>query len=152
MRNADGVRMERSNWRCAGISQRHRQWGFNCPSVDLDFVMAEYNHGAPVAVVEYKHRLAEEPNLNHPTYRALRRLADGYVNGPLPFLVAFYCSDEWWFRIIPGNQAAADFYGGYTILTEQEFVGSLYHMRKQVLTEEDKKVIERLNSTKPDQP
>jgi len=31
------------------LSDRHRQWGDDCPMVDLDFLMCEYNHGVPVA-------------------------------------------------------------------------------------------------------
>lgn len=46
---------ERSGWRDMELSGRHRIWGFNCPAVDLDFLMVEYNLGIAIAVVEYKH-------------------------------------------------------------------------------------------------
>lgn len=159
----DGVRMERTNWRDNEISERHRQWGFNCPGVDLDFVMLEYNHGVPVAVVEYKHKNAREPKMDHPTYNALRHLADNHAGGALPFLVVFYCPEEWWFRVIPGNERARELYAhaltdpvtgdalDCCILSEQRFVRSLYYMRGVKLSEKDKAVILRLNDALPNQ-
>ena len=48
------VKQERTNWRDEALSQRHRQWGWNCPGLDLDFVFLEYDKGRAVAVVEYK--------------------------------------------------------------------------------------------------
>lgn len=147
----DGVRQERTGWRCDAISERHRAWGFNCPAVDLDFVMAEFNHGKPVALIEYKHRWAREPNIQHSTYRALRALADGYKDGPLPFVVVFYCPDDWWFRIIPVNEPATEHWKHCLgeKLTEQRFVKGLYLLRKQVLTQEDEAIIARLNGSLP---
>lgn len=150
-RSPDGVRQERTGWRCQEISKCHRAWGFNCPAVDLDFVVAEYNHGKPVALVEYKERHARTPDLNHPTYRALTALADGYKDGSLPFLIAFYDAEDWWFGIIPVNDAAKKFYEGYDgeTLSEQTFVRSLHLLRKDVLTANDEKAIDKLNTVVP---
>jgi len=147
----DGVRQERTNWRCADISERHRRWGFNCPAVDLDFVMVEYNHGKPVALIEYKERHAKEPVLLHPTYRALTALADGYSPAPLPFIVAFYCAEDWWFRIIPVNVRAQEYFGhvAHTPISEQRFVRGLYLLRKQSLTAADERAIAELNNIVP---
>lgn len=145
----DNVRLERTDWRCQDISRRHREWGFNCPGVDLDFVMAEYNRGKPVAIIEYKHNNAREPELSHPTYRALECLANNYNGGPLPFMVVFYCPETWIMRVIPVNQAAKDFYQGWVNLSEQQFVLSLYKMRKISLQDRDNKAIDRLNSIIP---
>jgi hypothetical protein len=147
----DGVRQERTGWRCDAISLRHRQWGFNCPAVDLDFVMTEFNHGKPVALIEYKDRRAQEPNLQHSTYRALTALADGYKDGPLPFLVAFYCPDDWWFRVIPVNGPANNHWKHCVgiKLTEQRFVKGLYLLRKRELTKQDDLVIGKLNDRVP---
>lgn len=144
----DGVRQERSGWRCEEISQRHRQWGYNCPAVDLDFVVAEYNHGKPVALVEYKDKRAMPPNLDHATYHALTALADGYVGGPIPFFVATYCSDDWWFLVKPVNAAATKYYAHVADkrISEQRFVRSLYLLRTKVLSIQDEAAIARLNS------
>ena len=147
----DGTRLERTSWRCEKISKRHREWGCTCPAVDLDFVLAEYHYGKPVALIEYKDKHARMPDFNHPTYMALTSLADNYALHPLPFVVVFYCPDDWWFTIYPVNDAAKKFYGhvdGQTI-SEQRFVTSLYLLRKRTLTNEDKHVIEKLNNRLP---
>lgn len=147
----DGVRQERTGWRCEKISARHREWGYNCPAVDLDFVVAEYNYGKPVALVEYKEQSARDPKLTHPTYKALTALADGYVDGPLPFMVAYYNTEYWWFRVVPVNERARKYYakvaGQY--IPEQRFVRSLYRLRKEVLSAQDEAAIARLNNLVP---
>ena len=151
MRNEDGIRQERSNFRCEEISKRHRKWGYNCPAVDLDFVVAEYNHGKPVALVEYKERRWDPANTSNATYNALKALADGYCDGSIPFLIAVYDTDEWWFVVYPMNDAAEAHYRhciGVPI-SEQRFVKSLYLLRKSVLTAEDERAIAKLNTAEP---
>ena len=140
-------RVERTGWRDAALSERHGHWGFNCPAVDLDFVMMEYNHGKPCALVEYKHKNAREPNTGHATYRALIALADGYSAGPLPCFIAVYDPDDWTFVVTPLNESARKHYAhceGNT-LTEQRFVRSLHLLRKAVLSAEDEAAIAALN-------
>ena len=142
------VREERTGWRCEKISQRHRHWGYNCPCVDLDFVVSEYNHGKPVAIIEYKDKRAEQPNVDHPTYKALVALADGYMNGPIPCAIVFYCSDKWWFKVIPLNEIAKSYFGHVANekISEQRFVRGLYLLRKKTLSKEDEQAISQLNS------
>lgn len=123
---------ERTGWRDEAISARHREWGFNCPAADLDFVVIEYNLGAPVALVEYKHLAAFEPNLKHPTYMAHRTLAN---NSRIPYMIVFYGKDPWWFRIIPANEFAADFFTPNQIMTEYEYVTKLYLIRSIAVDE-----------------
>lgn len=159
MYSVDGVRLERTGWRCEKISARHREWGYDCPAVDLDFMVAEYNHGKPVALIEYKDRRARQPDLRHATYRALASLANGYIDlspdgpvpKPLPFLIAIYDSTDWWFRVIPVNERAREHYRHVLdkVITEQRFVRSLYLLRKRVLDENDEVAIARLNTTLP---
>ena len=123
----DGVRQERTGWRDQGISERHRQWGFNCPAVDLDFLMVEYNKGIPVGLVEYKHFKAMQPNLKHATYRALVALAEA---SGLPFVIAFYWPDTWAFRVYPINDTAKrHFKSEYEDMSEMQFVTRLYKIR-----------------------
>ena len=146
-------RTERTGWRDQAISQRHGHWGFNCPCVDLDFVVAEFNHGLPVALIEYKERHARPPDIGHPTYQALKALADGYKGGALPFLIATYCRENWWFRVLPINapaKAAYSQYGG-AVFTEQQFVRSLHLMRKKALSAKDELAIAQLNDVLPSQ-
>jgi hypothetical protein len=144
-------RTERTGWRDAALSERHGHWGFNCPAVDLDFVMLEYNHGKPCALVEYKHKCAAKPNVNHATYRALVALADGYSAGPLPCFIAMYNPDIWTFLVIPLNEPAEKHYSHCRDkwITEQRFVRGLHMLRKAVLTVEDEAAISALNVIKP---
>lgn len=143
------ARKERTGWRCEKISERHREWGYGCSAVDLDFVVAEYNYALPVALIEYKEKHALEPDLNDAAYKTLLALADGY-HKPLPFFIAIYCTDNWWFRIIPVNDIAKRYYKDKLILTEQRFVKSLYYLRRKVLTDADLEAISKLNDICPD--
>jgi len=125
---------ERSGWRDEHISRRHRLWGVNCPAVDLDFVMMEYNVGLPAALVEYKKYCARALDLRHATYRALRALADR--EPPIPFIIAYYWPDVWAFRVYPVNESARRIYPpDRRSLSEQRFVRSLYYLRNEVVEE-----------------
>ena len=48
------VKKERNGWRDEAISLRHRLWGWDCPCVDIDFLLIEFDKSLPVALVEYK--------------------------------------------------------------------------------------------------
>lgn len=136
-------RPERTGWRDEKISARHRMWGFNCPAVDLDFLMVEYNLGKPVGLVEYKHEGAAMPSILHPTYRAITELAN---LASLPFIIAFYNNIEWWFKVTPVNDRAKTLFAEQSEFTEREFVSTLYDLRNLVVEIE---VLQRLNDTKP---
>ena len=139
---------ERTNWRDMELSSRHRQWGFNCPGVDLDFLMVEYNLGVPVALVEYKRCTAKAPDTTHPTYRALADLANNYGFDGLPFLIARYWPETWAFRVTPLNDRATEFYETRSGLdrSEREFVADLYEMRTITV---DERVIRTRNTVRP---
>ncbi|MFH1013597.1 MAG: hypothetical protein V1769_03705 [Thermoplasmatota archaeon] len=125
---------ERTGWRDKEISHRHRVWGFNCPAVDLDFLMVEYNIGLPVALVEYKYFNAAIPNLKHPTYRALHALAD---SAQIQFYLAYYWPDIWAFKIIPINELSQIFYNSKmpVIFTERQYVEMMYRIRHRAIDE-----------------
>ena len=140
---SDGVRKERTGWRDARLSERHRDWGFNCPAADLDFLMAEYNKGLPVGLVEYKHHFRSFPkNFDHPTYRALSALCNDhgawkngeFVQDPLPFLIARYWPEIWGFCVVPVNDMASSFFWKEEYLSEYDFVRRLYLLRRLTLT------------------
>jgi hypothetical protein len=145
------VRKERTGWRCEAISTRHRDWGYNCPGVDLDFLVCEYNYGKPVALVEYKNRRYDPANTSDKTYNALRELADGYQGGALPLLIAVYDPADWWFVVHPLNARARAHYAHVAgqPITEQRFVRSLYLLRFKVIKAEDEAAIARLNARLP---
>ena len=132
----EGVRQERTGWRDERISARHRDWGFNCPAVDLDFLMVEYNLGKPVALVEYKHHQAMMPNVKHPTYRALIDLADGYRDDPLLALISFYWPEVWAFKVFPINGVAKEWFADGEGVSEYDYVTRLYRMRRFKLAKE----------------
>lgn len=155
------VAPERTGWRDERISVRHREWGGPIPCCDLDFLMLEYNNEVPAALVEYKHRNVLNNGsllkwLCGPNPKALKKLADGYGLGQpanlqkLPFLIAIYDPDSWWFIVRPLNDKARLYYEDHQFLTEQEYVRSLYKLRGHVLTAYDNALIETLGNAKPD--
>src|ERR1700676_3377212 len=102
---------ERSGWRDQEISARHRDWGTDCPAVDIDFFLTEYNHGKPVALIEYKLYTVDTVDVSKPSYQALIDLANNYggKGGPLPALLVFYWPVEWAFCVHPLNESAKRF-------------------------------------------
>ncbi len=135
---------ERSGWRDADLSRRHRRWGFACPAVDLDFVLVEFGLGLPVAMVEYKHFRARSVDLEHPTYRALRALADR--EPAIPFLIARYWPGSWAYAVTSANNTAEALYGPERAYSESEFVGALYELRALTIQAQ---VLRHLNRERP---
>lgn len=132
------VKQERAGWRDLALSKRHREWGFHCPAVDIDFLMVEYSKKTPVALVEYKGRklpegfLSEEPNII-----VMYRL--GNMAGLPVFVVEYYVdggATQWMVTAI--NSIAMkkmDFFGPKMQLpvsrlcNELQYVMFLYHLR-----------------------
>lgn len=132
------------------LSHRHRQWGHDCPAVDLDFVMAEYNHGVTVAIVDYKHHGESVQHTNARSYAVLGDLYDRHGRQH-PLFVARFWPDTWAFKVRPMNERATQVVGrlSWHPFTEQEYVLLLYRLRKDALTEGDRRYIERLNDILP---
>lgn len=121
------VKPERTGWRDQGISERHRRWGVNCPAVDLDFVLCEFDQGKPFAIIEYKCETAPPVQFTHPTMRALSTLADESKH---PFLLVIYARDYNWYRVHAVNWYAAEKIGKKPLeLSEQEYIALLYELR-----------------------
>ncbi len=80
------VKPERTGWRDAWLSGRHRLWGWDCPWQDIDWL--EYDNGHPVALFEYKHSSAPPLNPSHLGVQAMIELAD---RARLPFFGVRYC-------------------------------------------------------------
>jgi hypothetical protein len=125
----DGVKQERSGWRDESISARHRLWGFDCPAVDIDFLVSEFNAGLAVAIVEYKHFRARIPDANHPAIRAFRDLTDNRIN-PLPFLIVRYWPGDWAFQVAQLNPVAEQNFSLDEMMSELDFVMRLYKLRR----------------------
>ena len=120
------VRHERTGWRDAGISQRHREWGMNCPSVDLDFVLCEFDAGEPYAIVEYKCESAQPVRLSHPTMRALKSLGD---RAHLPVFLTVYARDYGVWRVTGLNYLANQRVPKPRDFSESEYVAFLLAIR-----------------------
>jgi hypothetical protein len=140
------VSSERSGWRCEAISQKHREWGFNCPAVDLDFVLLEFNWGKPVAIIEYKEKRARRADTQSWSFLALKELADGYRRRGLPFLLVRYCKEAWWFEVTPLNEAAFEYYGEGKShrVSQREFVRGLMRMRRDKIKAKDEQFLSSL--------
>ena len=126
------VGTERTGWRDEALSRRHRMYGLNCPAVDIDFLMLEYDSGMPKALIEYKHEFAEETSLTHASYRALRHLA---VMGRIPFFVVRY-TYEWRYTVIPACNLAETYVPVRVEMAEDEYVELLYAVRGRVMPED----------------
>lgn len=126
MFDPDGVRQERSGWRDEAISARHRQWGYDCPMVDIDFLAVEYNRREPAALVDYKACRPFPINFYEANYAVLASAANGMR---VPFMVVFYSPNYWWFYVVPGNDRAHRFYGGPCWMSERDYVTGLYRLR-----------------------
>jgi len=120
------VREERTGWRDLELSQRHRRWGWNCPAIDLDFVLLEYDRGKAVAIVEYKHEQAPLQFPAHPSYQALIDLGN---RSGLPAFACRYADDFSWWRPIALNAIAKQLRASRTAISEQEWVAFLYKLR-----------------------
>lgn len=128
------VRKERTGWRDLGLSDRHRKWGTNCPAVDLDFLMIEFDCGKAVALVEYKNEHAPIWSAAHPTVQAVIDLGS---RAGVPVFVVRYASDYAWWTVTPLNRKAKDLVPEkLTKIPEREWVSLLYMMRGYVIPEE----------------
>jgi len=124
------VRPERTGWRDEELSARHRTWGWDCPAVDIDFLLLEYDRGRVAALVEYKHERAALPNPEHPSYRALIDLGD---RARVPVFVTRYATGFSWWRVTPLNEQARRWLHKATTMTEREWVSLLYRIRGRKL-------------------
>jgi len=127
------VKKEQTAWRDERISLRHRQWGYDCPALDIDFLMLEYDRGRAVAVVEYKHEDAQIVRLGHPSIRAITDLAD---RAGVPAFVVRYADDFSWFYPTPLNDRARGICAGGQRLTEHQWVVVLYRCRGRPMPSE----------------
>ena len=130
---------------------RHRAWGFNCPAIDIDFLMVEFHTGKPVAIIDYKRYTGSIKNLNQKSIDAISTLAN---NSNIPFFVVFYWDDVWAFQITAINNIAKNISLQHKIdedkiLTEQQYVYFLYKLRNIKLTKQEEELIKSLNDKLP---
>lgn len=118
---------ERTGWRDLELSLRHRAWGFNCPMVDIDFLVCEYDQRKVVALIEYKFYQGfwRRPDAS---YEALQDLAD---RARVPFFLVYYVKEPvWYFSVFACNNLARVLVHEPLIgLTEERYVAGLYVLR-----------------------
>jgi hypothetical protein len=124
------VRRERTGWRDEELSRRHREWGWDCPMVDIDFLALEYDDGKAVAIVEYKHEGAMPQDYMNKSYQALKDLAN---KAQLPLFAVWYSRDFTSWKVDVLNKYAKAVAPSKAILTEKEYVEFLYSLRMRVL-------------------
>lgn len=122
----NAVKQERTGWRDQKLSERHRLWGWDCPAVDIDFLMLEYDKGKAVALVEYKHQNAPMQKITHPTYQALIDLGN---RAKIPVFNVRYADSFLWWIVTPLNSNAQHYLPEQKKMTEQEWVAFLYRLR-----------------------
>ena len=119
-------RLERTGWRDAALSERHRRYGLNCPMTDIDFLCVEYDSCEARALIEYKGQRAPQQFPNAPQYRTLVNLGN---RAALPVFAVRYADDFSSWRVAPLNGKAKEILKKQTTLTEQQFVKMLYYLR-----------------------
>lgn len=120
------VKQERTGWRDESLSRRHRRWGWDCPAVDLDFLMLEYDHGKASAIVEYKNEHAAPQYASHPTYQAMIDLGN---RAGIPVIACRYADDFSSWKVVPLNEKAKEYIPNREEMKETDFVRLLYRLR-----------------------
>lgn len=126
-------------------SDRHRLYGYNAPALDIDFFMIEYDKGLPAALIEAKHINAQNVRLDHPSFRAMKVLAD---NSKIPFLITYYDPETACYYIVPMNDhaRAIPLCDKPRWFTEKNYVKMLYWLRKKNVPAD---ILNNLSSTAP---
>jgi hypothetical protein len=96
------------DWDNQALSNRHRDWGYDCPAVDLDFIVV--NKGKIAALVEYKHNDSSAlPSKfkHHPTGITLSSLAKEF-GLKIPLLFCYYNDDYSRFTLYPISNSSLE--------------------------------------------
>lgn len=126
------VRAERTGWRDEKLSARHREWGFDCPAMDIDFLLVEYDQRKPIALVEYKHEAAKPQRKSDVGYQVVSKLA---TDAGLPFFACRYSDCLTSYTVVPINEIAKGIIGQVDGMSEKEWVHFLYYLRGRHLPE-----------------
>ena len=127
------VKQERTHWRDEGISQRHRQWGWDCPAVDIDFLMLEYDTGEAKAIIEYKNEHAKTQYTTHPSYRAVINLGN---KAGIPVIACRYSDDYEKYKAVALNERAKKYLPERKEFDEEGWVRLLYEIRGREMPED----------------
>ena len=125
---------ERTGWRDEGLSRLHRTWDIDLPAADLDFILMEYDHCNPVAIIEYKNEHAAPQSKGNPNNKALANLGE---MAHLPVFGVRYSDDYMMFWVAALNgRAAIALRGPRASMTQSAYVRFLYELRGKQAPEE----------------
>lgn len=137
---------ERTSWRDGLMSERHRHYGDNCPAMDIDFLLIEYDEARPVALVEYKNQQANAWREDNPSRRAVSRLAD---SAGLPAFYVRYATNFSWFNVAALNELAKPYLEeSPQLMTEVGWVEILYRLRGRTMPDDVREEVEGLDRSR----
>jgi hypothetical protein len=114
------------------MSERHRLWGFDCPAVDIDFLVIEYDFEVPRALIEMKY-ISADIDQSKASLKSLTNLANA---AKIPFFIVTYFNDINGirkYRIEQKNKYAEEIIIEKKDLTEKEYVSLLYKIRGRII-------------------
>lgn len=126
------VRQESTGWRDKSLSLRHRDWGYDAPFVDVDYVWIEYDKRKVMGLFDYKRDTVDLPDQSDASLSAIRDMAD---RGRVPFFVVRYSGDLRHFETNCWSDVAHLGWAAYhqRRLDEYHYVEFLYKLRARVL-------------------
>jgi len=136
------MNQDRDKWRAwnAEVAVRHRLYGLDCPAVDLDHLLIEYDHAKPVALFEQKHEDAPVLEALNASYQAIAELG---TEARRPVFEARYAGDYSRWVVTPLNDFARTWISGMTYFTEIGYVRFLYWLRGRTVPQ---KVLDALSA------
>jgi len=120
------MNQERTGWRDEKLSREHREWGYDLPMTDIDFLMVECNKYMPSALIEYKNEHSNFLNFNSWQYVVLKNFSSC---ASVPFFVVVYSDDLNWYEVIPMNEEAKVYIKDKIKYTKEDYQKLLRKLR-----------------------
>ncbi len=129
------VKQERTGWRDAWLSARHRLWGFDVPMVDVDWLVIEYDNSEPIALIDYKEH--SSPRVQGPTDANSRAIAKLATRAGIPAYNVRYWKQLSILEFFPIalNDSGESLLPSKLRMNEIEFVTWIYKLRGRSLPE-----------------
>lgn len=121
-------------WQGEIVSKRHRDWGWNNPALDIDFVLEKENK--PLAIIEFKNdrTFSDYEKFSKTTScQAIKYLCD-YCESPVAFFLIIYNYNFTNFKINALNDTAKKFTNdNELVLNQEEYLEFLENIRNGVV-------------------
>lgn len=137
-----GLKNKNTLWDYEIISHRHRDYGWDVPVVDIDFIY--FKNSKPIALIEYKEDSSTfnlDESINHPTIKALNSLTIS-SSYKIPFFLVRYTSYEKeinTFVIFPVNKKAKEIVSNSLSLSREEYFSFVRNLEKDIDKKSDVK-------------